>query len=265
MMPAKAFEKTGADVQSLRPAGSQGFALISVVVVIFASVVFLSSVLAYAVLSYRLERARLEKEQLEFAAKSGVAVSLERLLAGQKKAFTDLADLEQACVSFPFEGFQVETRVEDENAKLSLKAVSRLEAGAPGPDFARKLALLSERGLRNKETSDIAPFVTRFGDGALNLNTAPQEILELFFSSSGTLREFLAQRSRRPLENMSEAQFVRQDLFLREALSDNLSFTVKSRCFTIMAVARSKKRSSAVTAVYSLSEKGARLLFCDRD
>jgi type II secretory pathway component PulK len=232
------------------------------------SLLVLSVILSFAAKSYKLEKVRGEKTRLYFLAMSGLNLTVDNILAFDEKEFTTLSDIKGAGQERSVEACRIKTTVEDENAKLNVQELKKNN----GPDifsFAEAGSFMAEvlRDSGDMEGMDARwkPFVTRFGNGGINVNTAPAEILMIFFEKKNDAMFFAGEREEKPLKNISELSYLRQESFRKELPLKNLPFTVKSDCFTIYSEASSPAGSVSVRAVYRVHDKKAERIYLEKN
>lgn len=247
----------------------KGFSIILVIVVLSSTVIIFSVILTFAVRSYRLQKERGERTQLFFAARSGIAVSLKNLSKVNKKSYTGIKDLYEMEESFVLSGFQIQTYIQDENAKLHIKKI-RTEKNHPLTNFPFLetediMKLLSGKSEMYSEIpSNLLPFTTSYSDGRLNLNTASKEILGLFFTNKNDLLFFIQTRKDKPLMNLSEMEYMKQDYLQHNMPFSNLPFTIKSNYFTIISKASSENESVALKTVYKIHEGEPQQIYLEK-
>ena len=228
----------------------KGYSVLLVMVILFSAMAFFSILMSFAIKSYTMEKIRGEKTRLNFLALSGMTVTLESLLSLKDKSYTDGHDITNVSQVFMIKGFRVRTIVEDENAKINIK------------DLKKQAQNVRLKKMEQQEEGK--GFVTVYGNGKLNLNTASEEVLAIFFRNKNALRFFLNDRLDRPLKDLSEMEYLRQEQFRKDASLLNLPFTVKSNCFTIISTASSSKRNVTLKAVYVIEENGPRRVFFEK-
>ena len=253
----------------LRKTSKKGFSIVLVVVVLSSVVIIFSVILSFAIRSYKLQKKREKHTQLLFAARSGIAVTLANLSEISDKKYTGIKDLRAVEEDFFLGGFRVRTQLQDENAKINIKKMKNKKgyrlAGFPfreTEDLSK--ILFQESEMHSEVASHLIPFVTSFNDGRLNLNTAHRVILGLFFKNKKDLIFFVQSRQDKPLTNLSEMEYIKQDYFRKNIPFSNLPFTIKSNYFTIVSKAYSENQKVVLKAVYKVQDNALKQIYLEK-
>ncbi|MCK5707556.1 MAG: general secretion pathway protein GspK [Candidatus Aureabacteria bacterium] len=248
-----------------RKASDAGFSVLLIVVILFSAIMIFSVIISFAGKLYRLEKVNSNRAGLDFAARSGINVTLENLLSMQSKGYTSFSDISQCEEAFRIGKYHVRTFIEDENSKINIKDLRENTENIQDNYFFNDTGKIISEILSSNENNEVVgknieKYVTFEKNLKLNLNTAHKEILALFFKNRSDLISFIKDRVKDPLKNITEVEYMRQECFCKNIPFSILSFTVKSNCFTIISIAKDEKRSFQIKAVYKMDDKKANRL-----